>query len=102
MRGGSAVRQHIFGQTLARVGSRLGWQGLRLGCDLTVKVAGRIFAFLNREQRLAGCAIENINKALLGGLRDRRNLLAIARYRNQSRRRREVTVPDVMVYALEV
>ena len=58
--------------------------------------------FFDGEERLAGDAIEEIDDALLGGLRDRVGGLAIVRYGEKRRRSGEVAIPDVVMDALEM
>src|SRR6185437_6635731 len=69
---------------------------LRRGCDL------REPAFLNTENGLAGCAIENEKQALLRHLRDGGNIHAIFFYRDERGRRVEVEIKNVVMLRLEI
>ena len=81
---------------------RLGGEGLRRRIPLA-----RHRAFLDRPlfdgpHRLAGLAIEHEDEALLGRLRDGRDLPAVDGDVDQDRRARHVVIPDRMVHELVV
>ena len=73
-----------------------------VGCDFSGKIALGIFLVLDREQGLAGGSIKNVNKSLLAGLHYRINILAIVLQLGDDGRRREVAVPNIVTYSLEV
>ena len=81
---------------------RLGGEGLRRRIPLARHRALLDRALFDRPHRLAGLAIEHEHEALLGRLRDRRDLLAVDGDVDQDRRARDVVVPDRMVDELEV
>ena len=66
-----AIGQHVLGEQLPRERRRPRGQRLRLGGHFARHRAGRILALLDREQRLAGRAVEHEDEAVLGGLRHR-------------------------------
>src|SRR4029434_10902921 len=76
-------------------------QLLRRGL-FSVHVARRIRPALKWKQRRAGRAIENEHLTMLSRERDRINRLAAASERHECRRRREVTIPDVVMHRLEM
>jgi hypothetical protein len=69
---------------------------------LTGQIRGRNGAFLDWEQRRAGCAIEHEDEGGLGRLHDRIDRRSVALHRDQHRRRGQVVVPQVVVDGLEV
>src|SRR5579864_5170937 len=97
-----AVGQHVFRQPLARIRRRLSRKRLRISRDFTLQITRRVFVILNREQWLSICSIEYIDEALLSGLRDRINSLAIVRHRDECRRRWKIAVPQIVPHALEM
>ncbi len=70
MRLRSSLREQIFGEALAGEGSRNNWQQLFLCSDFTGNRAGRVRVTFEWEQRIAGDAVEEVDKTLLGGLRN--------------------------------
>ena len=65
-------------------------------------VALRHGPLLDRPQRLAGHAIEDLEESLLAGLRDDVDLLAVVADGEELGRGREVVVPEVVVHHLEM
>ena len=81
----SPIRQHVFGEDLAR--KRRGLSGKRLfgSGDFTRHAARGIAARLDRKQRTPIRAIEQINKSLLAGLGNRIHVFAVVLDRHQNR-----------------
>jgi hypothetical protein len=80
-----------------RVGAGLGGRGVLAGNG-----RGWEGSLLDGKEWLAGDAVEEVEEALLGGLRDGVDGLAVAVDGEQCWRRGEVAVPDVVMDALEV
>src|SRR5439155_17323167 len=59
-------------------------------------------ALLDRPERLAGYAVEHIEEAELGGLRDDVELLAVVPHGEQLRRGRQIVIPEIVVDDLEM
>ena len=97
-----ASRQHLLGEVLADERRRLDRIRLRVGELLAVDRRGRHLPLFDREQRLAGASIEHVDVAVLGDLGDGVHLAAVARHGHEARRGREIHVPDVVAYALEM
>ena len=100
--GWSALGEHVLSEALAGEGDRLQRHHLRFRGLLSGRVAGREGARFHRKERLAGNAVKQVEPALLAGLRDGVDLLAVAVDGDQGRRGGEVAIPDVMLDGLEV
>ena len=87
---------------LAIVGRRLGGKRLRRRVPLAGHVALRHRPLLDRPDRLAGGAIEHVEPALLGRLRDGLDHAAVDGDVGENRRARDVHVPDAVVDELVV
>ena len=96
------VDQVVDRQSLPVVRRRLGRERLRRRVPLARRVALRNRALFDRPDRLAGLAIEDIQKRLLGRLRERLDRPAVDGDVGQDRRRRNVHVPDAVVHQLVV
>jgi hypothetical protein len=97
-----SVRQHIGGEPLAGE-----WQGhhrqrLFGGGFFARHRTGWILLVLDRKKRRTAGAIEEVDEALLGGLRDSFDAPPVARHRHETRRRRRIAIPDVVADELEV
>src|SRR5579872_280896 len=89
---GRSRRQHILGEQLTRIWRRPRRQALLICCFFSGKRALRIFLVFDRDQRLPCYAIEHVDEALLAGLYNGINWLAVALELNQNRRGWEVAV----------
>ena len=78
------------------------WHGLRPRGTFAGHGTGRDRFLVDREQWRARLAIEHEDVAVLGGLRHRVDLPAVATDRDQRGGRREVAIPDVVMHRLEV
>src|ERR1700730_2491452 len=96
------VSEHVFRQELTREGRRLSWQQLFFCCNFPGHIARGILAGFNRKQRLAICSIGEINEALLRDLRDRFSIFPVMLDGDKRGGGREITIPDVVLYPLEV
>ena len=81
---------------------RPGGEGLRRRIPLARHRAFLDRPLFDRPHRLAGLAIEHEDEALLGRLRDRRDLPAVDGDVDEDRRARHVVIPDRMVHELVV
>ena len=90
------------GELLARERRRLGRERLRRPGLLARHVALRHRPLLDRPERLAGHAIEHVEEAGLGRLRDDVDALAVVLHGEQLRAGDEVVVPEVVMDGLEV
>ena len=93
---GRAVAQKILGQKLPREGRRLRGQALLLRGDFSGNIAGRIVAAVDGKQRRAVRAVEKKYEALLGGLRDCVDFLAVALHGEEHGRRGKVAIPYIV------
>ena len=75
---------------------------LRLGGALAVERRRRHLAILDRKERLARLALEDVDVSGLRDLRDRVDRAPVARHRDERRRRGEVAVPEVVLHRLEM
>ena len=89
-------------QQRASVGRRLGRERLRRRRLLPRHVGLLHRPLFDRPDRLAGDAIEHVEKRLLARHRDRLDQLAVHVGVEQDRRRRHVVVPDRVMHDLEV
>ena len=99
---GSAVGQHVCGETLARERRRLG--GKRLGgCGLLPRHRARwVAAVVDGEKRLAIPAVEQVDKSRLGGLGDGVDRASVAGDGDQTRRRGKISVPHIVLHRLKM
>src|SRR5260370_1212622 len=97
-----AVGQHFFSEKLARIGSGLGGKRLLGGGDFAGNGARGIFPIFHGEKRFAVAAVEQIDKTLLGGLRDGIDTFATALHGEQRGRRRKIAVPEIVLHALKM
>ncbi len=102
MRLGRARGDHRLGHLLPREGRRRQRMTLRGRRPLAVDRGFRRAAFLHREQRRAGLAIQHEHVAVLGELRYGLHRLAVAHHGDQVRRRRQVPVPQIVLDDLVV
>src|SRR6266404_1671270 len=102
MRLGRAVRQHLGGQELTRIGSRLQRKRLLPCGDFAGQIASRIFPVLDWEERLASGAIEKKYETLFTGLSHSVDTLALTGNGDKHRRRRKITVPNIVLHCLKM
>ncbi len=69
---------------------------------LSGNVAGRIARLLDRKERIAIRPVEEVDESLLGCLRNRIDLHAVALDGEERGRGGEIAIPDVVVNALEM
>ena len=81
---------------------RRGWKRLRRRRHLTGDIAPGHGPLLDRNQRLAGLAIEDEQMAGLGSDGDRRDGAAVLAPVEEDRRRGDVVVPEIVVNGLKV
>ena len=99
---GREVDDVALEEALALERRRLGRERLRRRVPLGRHLALFDRPLFDRPHRLAGHAIEDVEEALLGRLRDRLDRLSVHRDVREDRRARNVVVPDRVVDELEV
>src|SRR5579871_4346950 len=94
--------QHLLAEHLTSV--RRGRRRDALFCrrDFARKGTGWILAVLDWNQRLAGCAIEQVNETLLARLNDCIDRLAIMLQCDKNRRGGKIAVPKIVTHPLKV
>ena len=102
MRLGRARRQHVLREQLTRDRFRLRRDRLRVGRHLVNQIAFRKLSILDRKHRRAVRAIEHEHESVLARLDDRVDGASVVLDRRKCRRRREVSIPDVVADTLEV
>ena len=102
MRGRRAHREHVLRERLSHERRRRDRIRLRVRGLLAFHMRGRNTTVLDREERLSGRALENVDVTRLGDLRDGVDFATVARHGDQCRRGGEVPVPQVVLYRLEM
>src|SRR5690606_25254069 len=92
----------VLGEGHARERRRRGRDRLRRRGLLAGDVRGRHGPLLDRPDRLAGLALEDVDITLLARLRDDVDLAAVAAQRQQLRRLRKIQIPEVVTDRLEM
>ncbi len=99
---GSSLRHHIFGKDLACEWRWLERKRLGLREHFAVNRRGRNLTFLDRKQGLARFPVEQENEAGLGDLCHGVDKAAVPFHLEQTGRRGQVAVPDVMLDGLKM
>ena len=92
----------VFGEDLPGIGFGKERVGLRGGTHLAGYVAFGDLHLFDGKERFAGDPVEDVEVALLGGLGDGVDALAVVQHGCEHGRGGEVAVPDVVMDALEV
>src|SRR6516165_10156621 len=97
-----SLGEQVLGEALPREGGGPGRKRLFRRSSFAGHGAGRIGLGRERKQRLAGGAIEEVYKSLLGRFSDGIDGATFAFDGKQDGRRGEVAVPDVVMDALKM
>ena len=97
-----AVGDHVFGEGLAREGR--GLHGVGLGARKFLAFEGRLhrLAVLHGEERFAGFAVQHVDIAGLGDLRDGIDVMPVPLHGDEAGGGGKIEVPGVVTDALEV